>query len=636
MSIFRKRDIIKKEPEYAIKTVIKRDGSKEDFNVEKIKSAIYKAFNASELYNHGDFINFFEKFDKNVLLCIPDSELSVEDIQDIIERSLMSLDYFDVAKRYIIYRERHKVSREENKKLIAKIADKLEGKDIKNQNANVDERSFGGRLGEATRVVTKDYALKYCMSETSRNNHLNNEIYIHDLDSYAVGMHNCTIRSTKFITDSGVFSFRDFNDRDKINVLTHTGEFRPAIVRYYGKKKMNAITFVRAGQKQCVEYFTPDHRWILKDGSTTTKLKVGDQIYKAPVNIRKFDFDLASKSEKYYWCLGFVLADGTEAYRWSHGVKKNNIKFVRLRLCGEKIKYKSRFDILKHSTKKLDNGDLYLTFSSVIGFRKLFPDLSRMSYNEKLALFDGLYCADGQNSRLLKSILTTNEQIASFIEDSPSLGYFILSTKDLTGEKTNYKIRGFTKKFRFIGDSNKYFWTVSDIKPSSEEEAWCLEVEKDHSFVLPNGIVTGNCLTIPFDNLLAKGFNTRQTDVRPANSINTAMQLIAVLFQIQSLQQFGGVSASHIDWTLVPYVRKSFYKYYSYWVKNVTKSKDFEDFDPTKVSITDRSAYKYQRAWDYAMDMTKKETYQAAEGLINNLNTLQSRSGNQLKSWLAI
>ena len=39
-----------------------------------------------------------------------------------------------------------------------------------------------------------------------------------------------------------------------------------------------------------------------------------------------------------------------------------------------------------------------------------------------------------------------------------------------------------------------------------------------------------NCLSIPFDELLAKGFNTRQTDVRPAGSVSTALQLVAVLF----------------------------------------------------------------------------------------------------------
>ena len=71
-----------------------------------------------------------------------------------------------------------------------------------------------------------------------------------------------------------------------------------------------------------------------------------------------------------------------------------------------------------------------------------------------------------------------------------------------------------------------------------------------------------NCLSIPFDKLLKNGFSTRQTDVRPANSINTASQLVAVIFQIQALQQFGGVAATHIDWTMVPYVRKSFNKHF--------------------------------------------------------------------------
>jgi len=89
-----------------------------------------------------------------------------------------------------------------------------------------------------------------------------------------------------------------------------------------------------------------------------------------------------------------------------------------------------------------------------------------------------------------------------------------------------------------------------------------------------------NCLSIPFDDLLAKGFNTRQTDVRPANSVNTAFQLVAVLFQLQSLQQFGGVSATHLDWTMVPYVRKSFYKHYI-----VAYLKDSSDF--LKLNILD-------------------------------------------------
>ena len=71
-----------------------------------------------------------------------------------------------------------------------------------------------------------------------------------------------------------------------------------------------------------------------------------------------------------------------------------------------------------------------------------------------------------------------------------------------------------------------------------------------------------NCLSIPMDKLLKKGFTTRQVDIRPANSINTAFQLIAVIIQLQSLCQFGGVSSTHIDSTMIPYVRKSFYKHF--------------------------------------------------------------------------
>ena len=80
---------------------------------------------------------------------------------------------------------------EKDSELFRKIGEKINCTDVVNQNANIDEHSFGGRLGEATSIIMKQYALNFCMSEKTRNNHLNNEIYIHDLDSYAVGSHNC-------------------------------------------------------------------------------------------------------------------------------------------------------------------------------------------------------------------------------------------------------------------------------------------------------------------------------------------------------------------------------------------------------------------------------------------------------------
>lgn len=166
-----------------------------------------------------------------------------------------------------------------------------------------------------------------------------------------------------------------------------------------------------------------------------------------------------------------------------------------------------------------------------------------------------------------------------------------------------------------------------------------------------------NCLSLPIDNLLKKGFKTRQTDIRPARSISTAFQLLAVAFQVQSLQQFGGVSVTHLDWSLVPYVRYSFMKHF---ILNYLKlTGKFEKLDLLLMTTEelddwiDNNKQKYLNKWelsykDFYFDnkVFKKrkfrklrqmalldtivETNQAAEGMYHNLNTLQSRSGNQL------
>ena len=431
--------------------VIKRDGEVVPFEASKIENAILKAFTEVD----GELSSYATEKAKNISAYIGAMDvdsLGVEEIQDLVEKGLMATKRKDVARAYIVYRDERTRIRNRNTRLMRSIGEKLKASNVKNQNANVDEHSFGGRKGEAANVMMKQYALDNCMSDMARTNHLNNEIYIHDLDSYAIGMHNCAARETKFITrDFGVQSFENYEDGSTVSVLSHDGNFNLATVKKFGVQRLNKITFSFAGQRFVTERFTANHRWILADGSETTQLKIGDKLYKAPVHIRNFNWDKATEKEKYYWCLGFVLADGTEAYRWSHGKKCEDIKFVRMRLCGNKIKYESRFANLKHSTQEMDNGDLYLTFSSTIGFRKIFPNLEEMTRSEKLALFDGLYCADGQHSGSRKSITTTDEQIASFIEDEvPALGYFILNIEDKTGETTNYATRKFTKEYTFI------------------------------------------------------------------------------------------------------------------------------------------------------------------------------------------
>ena len=308
-----------------MKKVIKRDGRKELFDKEKIVRAVELSFEdvENEISEKAhlkarEIANYVSNIEK---------DLSVEEIQDIVEEKLMASNYKNIARNFITYRYERTKERERNSQFMRDISEKLAASNVQNQNANVDEHSFGGRMGEARNSLMKKVALDYIVSDMSRNNHLNNEVYIHDLDSYAVGMHNC--------------------------------------------------------------------------------------------------------------------------------------------------------------------------------------------------------------------------------------------------------------------------------------------------------------LTIPFDKLLKEGFNTRQTDVRPARSINTAFQLVAVLFQLQSLQQFGGVSASHLDWTMVPYVRISFYKHFKEGMKYIEEMELSEDYEET-LPIDSEKYTKFEKVYRYAMDKTEKELMQAVQGMYHNLNTLQSRSGNQL------
>ena len=140
-----------------------------------------------------------------------------------------------------------------------------------------------------------------------------------------------------------------------------------------------------------------------------------------------------------------------------------------------------------------------------------------------------------------------------------------------------------------------------------------------------------NCLSIPFDKLLAEGFDTKQTDVRPAQCLGTAFQLLAVIFQLQSLQQFGGCSATHLDWTMVPYVRKSFRKHFLDGLMFI-EDEEYDKDDWSKDEPIDSEKYRQYspKATEYALYMTNKEAYQSVEAMYHNLNTLQSRSGNQL------
>ena len=169
--------------------VIKRDGSKQEFDFGKVQYVLRKAFKSVNQEVPDKFMEQLnDTFNKVVA---KKNEIDVEEIQDLIQNELIKRNKYDVVESFIVYRNKRAEIREQKSDLIKAIQSKLQGSNIENQNANVDEASFGGRMGEAASIVAKNDALKYKMSKKSRKNHESNEIYIHDLDSYATGMHNC-------------------------------------------------------------------------------------------------------------------------------------------------------------------------------------------------------------------------------------------------------------------------------------------------------------------------------------------------------------------------------------------------------------------------------------------------------------
>ena len=601
-----------------MKKVIKRNGNEETFDKNKIINAVCAAFNDvdNEISDFAkakasDIANYISRMEDNI---------SVEEIQDIVEDKLMACNRKDVARAYIRYRYKREMLRNTDSDLMKEIKEKVMASNVQNQNANVDEHSFGGRMGEARNSIMKKYALDYLMSDLSKNNHLNNEVYVHDLDSYAVGEHNCLERKTSFITSNGIRTFENFEDGEEVVVLDRFGEWRKATVHCYGRRKIQDVVFERAGEEITIGC-TDNHRWYLKDGSVTENLSVGDSIY--PLEDMKYTLSIDTKEDAELWCLGFILGDGVDHYNQTE-----------VRLCGEKIKYLDIFKQAFFKHRGIDNGDIFLWKSLPIN-KQYFLDnklWKLLSLKQKQLLFNGYISADGNGKDQL-GCATSDKRVLEFIKDTSCLSGFHIKRVNLIVHDTNFKKDAMLWCVRFTKSHHNICWKVKSITKRNHcnDTVWCIEEPITHSFTLTGGIITGNCLTIPFDDLLKNGFNTRQADVRPANSINTAMQLVAVIFQLQSLQQFGGVSASHLDWTMVPYVRKSFYKHFKDGFKYIYEKNEEIGIDhPEDKSIEDEFYKQYDKAYKYAMDLTIKETQQAVEGMYHNLNTLQSRSGNQL------
>lgn len=152
-----------------------------------------------------------------------------------------------------------------------------------------------------------------------------------------------------------------------------------------------------------------------------------------------------------------------------------------------------------------------------------------------------------------------------------------------------------------------------------------------------------NCLSFPIDNITAKAATIRvPRALRVPGGISAFCQLILVYLQSQSMDQFGGVSLTHMDYSSIPFIRRTFWKAitneceaYNKYIGKIerTSAKNpvlKEDADQVSINSEVYKILGEGKIYERALANTRRECLQACESLLHNANTLQSRSGNQL------
>ena len=454
-------------------------------------------------------------------------------------------------------------------------------------------------------VHEKSAYIKYNLTRDQRQAVEDGYIYVHDM-AFRRDTMNCFGRETRFITSEGVRSFYDFQDGQEIIVLTHKGNWKKAVVRSYGYQPMQIVGFKRAAGDIKEIRCTSNHRWILKDGTETCSLSVGDKLIKAP-NVSDINWDIMNNSEKLLWCLGFGIGDG-------YVIKDNNIPTMHVRLCKSKIKYASRFEDCGYTVTfpKSLNGDGMVRMHNI--HTKQLPFLT-LSYENIKYFINGFLCADGHKSSNpnneycgIQVTGSLNDYLYDLLNVS---GYYVTNISNLTNPKTNYGYRtSKTLSYGFHSNQADRTWFVKYIKPAyvnGREKVWCLKVEDDHSFILENGIPTGNCSLFNAQNVLTGGFEMGNIWYNEPKTLDVAFDVIGDIVLSAASQQYGGFTLYQVDEMLAPYAEKSYQSYLKKYLQ-----------------LTDNT----KKAEKMAYDDTITEMKQGFQGWEYKFNTVGSSRGD--------
>ncbi len=174
----------------ALLEVEKRDGSRDAYNADKIRGAVRKAYLAGGISPQEEVIDrIVERIDVEMRLR---GVLHVEEIQDLVERELMSY-HPHTAKRYIIYREMRSIARDKRTRLKHTMDGivQVEVNDVNHSNANMSSHTPAGQMMTFASEIAKDYTEKYILNTRYMRAHRDGDIHIHDLDYYPTKTTTC-------------------------------------------------------------------------------------------------------------------------------------------------------------------------------------------------------------------------------------------------------------------------------------------------------------------------------------------------------------------------------------------------------------------------------------------------------------
>ena len=183
-----------------VKSVLKRDGRRVDFNNQKIVAAILKAMDVTDA---GEDIVLAAQIAQSISELNRD-EMTVEEIQDVVENHLMNSPRQEVAKEYIRYRNKRNIARKAKSNEIFETIIQAQSNDITRENANMNADTPAGMMMKFASEATKSYVDECLLSDPVREAVAGNYIHIHDKDYYPTKSLTCIQHPLDLILEHGL------------------------------------------------------------------------------------------------------------------------------------------------------------------------------------------------------------------------------------------------------------------------------------------------------------------------------------------------------------------------------------------------------------------------------------------------